>query len=122
MKLDGNALRAKQEEFRDVTCIVIDEYACTSQEMLAWINSRCRQFKVYNELFGGLIAQTTLELRSSRSLRGRPGFRLSQARFQASRTGYPIRLAYAMTIHKSQLELLGMIWVDIAIQGPIPDC
>jgi hypothetical protein len=54
MKLDGNALRAKQEEFRDVSCIVLDEYACTSQEMLAWIASRCRQFKVCNELFGGL--------------------------------------------------------------------
>ena len=36
--------------------------------------------------------------------------------FQASRTGYPIRLAYAMTIHKSQGESLGMIWVDIGIK------
>jgi hypothetical protein len=33
--------------------------------------------------------------------------------YAASRTGYPMRLAYAMTIHKSQGESLAMIWVDI---------
>jgi ATP-dependent exoDNAse (exonuclease V) alpha subunit len=36
--------------------------------------------------------------------------------FQESRTGYAMRLAYAMTIHKSQGESLSMICVDIGIQ------
>jgi hypothetical protein len=52
--LEGPLLKAKQQEFKDVECIVIDEYACTSQEMLGWIDARCRQFKSCDEFFGGL--------------------------------------------------------------------
>jgi hypothetical protein len=47
--LDGELLKNKQDEFKDVECIVIDEYACTSQEMLGWIDNRCRQFKKNDE-------------------------------------------------------------------------
>jgi hypothetical protein len=35
--------------------------------------------------------------------------------YAASRTEYPLRLAYAMPIHKSQGESLEMIWVDFGI-------
>ncbi len=53
-ELDGQLLRDMQKDFEEVECIVIDEYACTSQEMLGWIDRRCRQFKINDEYFGGL--------------------------------------------------------------------
>ena len=53
-EMDGPSLRAKQEEFKNVECIVLDEYACTSKQMLGRMDRRCRQFMVCDEFFGGL--------------------------------------------------------------------
>jgi hypothetical protein len=52
--LSAEKLKKKQKEFRNIKCIIIEEYACTSQEMLGWINIRAQQFKSNSLPFGGM--------------------------------------------------------------------
>lgn len=52
--LSSALLKKKQLEFRDKSCVVLEEYACTSQVMLGWINKRCQEFKNNSLSFGGM--------------------------------------------------------------------
>ena len=54
-ELKGNALLKLQKELENVKCIIIDEFSVIGQNMLGWIDSRCRQATGKKDiLFGGI--------------------------------------------------------------------
>jgi len=53
--LKGLALSKLQEQLREISYIIMDEFSVIGQKMLGWIDRRCRQAKACEDLpFGGI--------------------------------------------------------------------
>jgi ATP-dependent exoDNAse (exonuclease V) alpha subunit len=54
LPLSGESLSNLQREFTLIDCLIIDEFSMLSQTMLGKIDSRLRQAKSNNNIFGGI--------------------------------------------------------------------